>query len=127
MKLNRLLSTALLAAAMALSPVTGTQVSAQDQTEGAEIVSQDGKLDAFIVAALAVSETRQHYIERLEAETDEAAQMAIVQEADAAILEVLNTSPDITVEEYVAIGEAAAADPELAALIDARFVEAFTN
>lgn len=127
MKLNRLLSTALLAAAMAMSPVLGAQVSAQDQTEGAAIVSQDGKLDAFIVAALAVSETRQRYIERLEAETDEAAQMEIVQEADEAILEVLNTSPDITVEEYVAIGEAAAADPELAAQIDARFAEAFAN
>jgi hypothetical protein len=127
MKLNHLLSTALLAAAMAMSPVMGTQVSAQDQTEGAEIVSQDGKLDAFIVAALAVSETRQRYIERLEAETDEAAQIELVQEADEAILEVLNTSPDITVEEYVAIGEAAAADPEIAAQIDARFVEAFTN
>jgi len=121
------LSTALLAAAMAMSPVMGTQVSAQDQTEGAEIVSQDGKLDAFIVAALAVSETRQRYIERLEAETDEAAQIELVQEVDEAILEVLNTSPDITVEEYVAIGEAAAADPEIAAQIDARFVEAFTN
>ena len=126
MKLNRLLSTTLLATAMAMTPVLGT-VSAQDQTEGAEIVSQDGMIDAFIVAALAVAETRQRYITQLEAETDEAAQMQLVQEADQAILEVVDASPGITIDEYIAIGEAAAADPELAALIDARFVEAHAD
>ncbi len=127
MKLNRLLSTALLAAAMAMSPVIGTQVSAQDQSEGAEIVSQEGKIDAFIVAALAISETRQQYIAQLEAETDEAAQMEIVKEADEAILQVLDASPGITIEEYIAIGEAAAADPDVAAQIDARFAEAHAD
>ena len=127
MKLNRLLSTTLLAAAMATAPILASQGVAQVQMDpqaGAEIASEEGKIDAFIVAALAVAETREQYIAQLESVTSEEEQMQLVQEADMAILEVVETSPGITVDEYIAIGEAAAADPELAALIDARFVEA---
>lgn len=127
MTLNRLLSTTLLAATMAITPVLAPQASAQTQMEGAEIVAQEGKIDAFIVAALAVSETRQRYMAQLEAETDEAAQMQLVQEADEAILQAVEAAPDITIDEYIAIGEAAAADPDLAAQIDARFVEAHAD
>lgn len=127
MKLNRLLSTTLLAAAMATAPILASQGVAQVQMDpqaGAEIASEEGKIDAFIVAALAVAETREQYIAQLESVTSEEEQMQLVQEADMAILEVVENSPGITVDEYIAIGEAAAADPELAALIDARFVEA---
>jgi hypothetical protein len=50
-----------------------------------------------------------------------------IQEADAAILDVVDATPDISIDEYIAIGEAAAADPDLAARIDARFAEAFSE
>ena len=130
MNLNRLLGTTLLAATMATAPILVSQGAAQVQMDpqaGAEIASEEGKIDAFIVAALAVAETREQYIAQLEAVTDEEEQMQLVQEADMAILEVVENSPGITVDEYIAIGEAAAADPELAALIDARFVEAHSD
>ncbi len=127
MELKRYLSTTILAAGLAMTPVLASQAAAQAQvpaqTEGSEIAMEEGKIDAFIVAALAVAETREAYIAQLEGITDEEQQMAIVQEADAAILEAVDNTPDISVEEYIAIGEAATVDPELAAQIDARFAE----
>ena len=134
MKLNRLLSTTLLAAGLATAPFLATQAAAQaemapqvDPQMGAEIAAEEGKIDAFITAALEVAETRESYIAQLEGVTDEAEQMELIQQADMAILEVVENSPGITVDEYIAIGEAAAADPDLAAQIDARFMEAHSD
>ena len=124
MTLNRLLTTTALMAALAVTPFVAPQADAQVQSEGTEIVTDDAMIDAFIEAALAVAETRQGYLAQLEATTDEAEQMALVQEADAAILSVVEAAEGITVDEYIAIGDAAAADPELAARIEARFTEA---
>ncbi len=124
MTLNRLLTTTALMAALAVTPFVAPQAEAQVQSEGTEIVTDDAMIDAFIEAALAVAETRQGYLAQLEATTDEAEQMALVQEADAAILSVVEAAEGITVDEYIAIGDAAAADPELAARIEARFTEA---
>ncbi len=123
MKLNRLLSTTLLAAALAGTPLLAPMATAQEHMEGAELAADDSKIDAFIMAALAVAETRQGYMAQLEQTADEDEQMQIVQEADAAILQVVEETPDITVDEYIAIGEAAAADPELAQMIDERFAD----
>lgn len=132
MTLNRFLSTTVLAAALATTPFLAPSAMAQmemtpqqmDPQVGADIAAEEGKIDAFIVAALAVAETRDQYIARLETLTDEQEQIQLVQEADMAILEAVENAPGITIDEYIAIGEAAAVDPELAAMIDARFVEA---
>lgn len=125
MKLKQYLTSTILAAGMAMTPVLASQAVAQAQApvEAPEISMDDSMIDAFIVAALAVAETREGYIAQLEGVTDEEEQMAIVQEADAAILQVVEDTPDISVDEYIAIGEAASVDPELAAQIDARFTE----
>lgn len=133
MVLKRKLASALIATGLAVSPMAVSVAMAQDAQPGMEetqpgmdattIVEQDGKLDAFIMAALSVSEARQGYIAQLETAATEEEQLAIVEEADAAILETVESTPGITVEEYILIGEAAAADPELAARIDARFME----
>ncbi|MGL4414298.1 MAG: DUF4168 domain-containing protein [Roseinatronobacter sp.] len=125
MKLKQYLTSTILAAGMAMTPVLASQAVAQAQApvEAPDIAMDDNMIDAFIVAALAVAETRESYIAQLEGVTDEEQQMAIVQEADAAILQVVEDTPDISVDEYIAIGEAASVDPELAAEIDARFTE----
>ncbi len=126
MALKRLLATTILAAGLVATPYLAQQAQAQETGTaelGAELAQDVSKVDAFIVAALAVAETRQEYLAQLEATTDEQEQMAIVQEADAAILSTVEASPGITVDEYIAIGEAAAADPDLSAMIDARFTE----
>ncbi len=126
MAIKRLLATTILAAGLVATPYLAQQAQAQETGTaelGAELAQDVSKVDAFIVAALAVAETRQEYLAQLEATTDEQEQMAIVQEADAAILSTVEASPGITVDEYIAIVEAAAADPDLSAMIDARFTE----
>ncbi|MFN7003697.1 MAG: DUF4168 domain-containing protein [Roseinatronobacter sp.] len=127
MTLNRLLTTTAFVTALAVSPIIAGQAKAQVQMDGTQVVADDSMIDAFIEAALAVAETRQGYLAQLEATTDEAEQMAIVQAADAAILEVVDAAEGITVDEYIAIGEAASTDPELAARIEARFAEAYAD
>lgn len=127
MTLNRLLTTTAFVTALAVSPIIAGQAKAQVQMDGTQVVADESKIDAFIEAALAVAETRQGYLAQLEATTDEAEQMAIVQAADAAILEVVDAAEGITVDEYIAIGEAASTDPELAARIEARFAEAYAD
>ncbi len=127
MTLNRLLTTTAFVTALAVSPMIAGQAQAQMQMDGAEITADDTMIDAFINAALAVADTRQQYLAQLEAATDEAEQMAIVEAADAAILEVVENADGITLDEYIAIGEAATTDPELAARIEARFNEAHAD
>lgn len=140
MKPTRFLTATALAATLAATPFIATQTMAQAQVEGAQtegaqidaapgadVVIDDSKIDAFIQAALSVAQTREGYLNQLEGTTDEAEQMQIVQAADAAILQAVEDAPDITVEEYIAIGEAASVDPELAARIDARFTEAYSD
>ena len=125
MKLNRLLSSTALAAALAAAPFFATPAMAQMEMEQPEMqmTVEDSQIDAFIEAAVAVAETRETYLSQLEETTDEAEQMELVQAADAAILQTVEDSPNITVDEYIAIGEAATMDPELAARIEARFAE----
>lgn len=128
MTLNRLLTTTAFVTALAVSPMIAGQAQAQVQMDGAqmdaaEIMANDSMIDAFIAVALDVAATREGYITQLEAATDEAEQMAIVEAADAAILDVVESAEGITLEQYIAVGEAAAADPELAAHIQARFAE----
>lgn len=74
---------------------------------------EDAKLEAFVVASLRVQEVRQAYEGRLaEADTQDA-QQQIVQEANAAMAAAVEETPGIGVEEYIAVGEAAAQDPAL--------------
>lgn len=124
MTLTRLLTTTAFVAALAAAPLlVSTPAQAQDQIDGAALAADDSKIDAFIAAALAVAETREAYMAQLQAAADEAQQMEIIQAADEAILQTVENTPNITVDEYIAIGEAATTDPELAARIDARFGE----
>ncbi len=125
MKLKQYLTSTILAAGMAMTPVLASQAMAQVEApvEAPAVAVDESMIDAFIVAALAVAETRERYIAQLEGVADEEEQIAIVQEADAAILQVVEDTPDISVEEYIAIGEQASVDPELAAEIDKRFTE----
>lgn len=124
MRLKTLLASTAMAAALAFGPLASPAALAQDQIDGAALAAEDGKIDAFITAAIAVNDVRQAYIAQLEQAADEATQMELLQEADAAMLQTVEDAPGISLDEYIAIADAAAADPELAARIDARFAEA---
>jgi len=115
------LTAAVLASGLALG--TAPAVLAQTQPDGAALVQEEGKLDSFVVAALAVDEVRNTYVAQLQTIEDEAAQQALIEEANAAIVQAIEDAEGINLEEYVAIGEAASTDPEIAAQLDAMMQE----
>ncbi len=128
MTMTRKIATATAALGLALSPILATAPAlAQDTTPAAEAEGatsfSDTQLEAFVLAALDVAELRQNYQDRIEDATDAAAQQAIVDEANTEILRIVEESDGITVEEYIEIGQTAAADPTLNARIVALMQE----
>lgn len=116
MTLKTTLTAAVLASGLAFGTVPAAL--AQAQPDGAALVQEERKLDSFVVAALAVDEVRNAYVAQLQTLEDEAAQQALIEEANVAIVQAVEDAEGITLEEYVAIGEAASTDPEIAAQLD---------
>lgn len=101
---------------------SGTETGTETGTDTASAYS-DEQLRAFVAAALEVAELRQGYQDRIEEATDAAAQQAIVDEANAEILAIVEEADGISVEDYIEIGQTAAADPALNARIVALMQE----
>lgn len=77
----------------------------------------DTQLEAFIAALRSVDELEREYSETLQqAESDEQRE-AIVAEANDAMAEAIENTPNMTLDEYIAILQAAQNDPELSARI----------
>jgi len=117
MTLKTTLTAFVLASGLALGAAPA--VLAQSQPDGAELVQEDGKLDSFVTAALAIDEVRNSYVAQLQTIEDEAAQQALIEEANVAIVQAVENAEGISLEEYVAIGEAASTNPDVAELLDA--------
>lgn len=117
MTLKTTLTVAVLASGLALG--TAPAAMAQSEPDGAALVQEEGKMDSFVTAALAVDEVRNTYVAQLQTIEDEAEQQALIEEANEAIVQAVEEADGINLEEYVAIGEAASTDPEIAAQIDA--------
>lgn len=77
----------------------------------------EATLEAFVMASLRVQEVRQVYEGRLTEAGSQEEQEQIVEEANAEMVAAVEETPGIGVEEYIAVGEAAAQDPELNARI----------
>jgi hypothetical protein len=84
----------------------------------------DAQLEAFVAAALAVSEIQQEAAAQLMETPDEAEQTAVLEQANADMVDAIEQAPGITVPEYIEIAEAAEADPTLRAAIEERLVAA---
>jgi hypothetical protein len=84
----------------------------------------DAQLEAFVAAALAVSEIQQEAAAQLMETPDEAQQTAVLEQANADMVDAIEQAPGITVPEYIEIAEAAEADPALRAAIEERLVAA---
>lgn len=81
--------------------------------EAAETDFSDDKLDAFVAALQEVDTVRQTYIPQIEAAADEQEQQELVDEANTAITDTIEGTPDISVDEYVTIAQLAQQNPEL--------------
>lgn len=120
------------AAALGLAFVPLTPALAQDATEEDQMQPEmqmqqaeftEDKLESFVDAAIEVQALTETYVPRVQAAETEAEQQTIAEEANAEIRGAIEDAEGITLEEYVAIGEAAQGDPALAQRITAMVEE----
>lgn len=122
------IKTPLTAVALALGFAGGATLPALAQ-EAPAIEAETGgyseaQLEAFVAAALAVSEIQQEAAAQLMETPDEAEQTALLEQANAAMVDAIEDAPGITVPEYIEIAEAAETDPALRATIEDMLVAA---
>jgi|GEM_PF-978844 len=99
----------------AVAPVAAQ--TAAPAPEAAQVDMTDTKLEAFVTALLGVEEVRLDYTPQIEAASSEEEQAALVNQANAEIIEKIEAVPDLTVDEYVTIAQVAQQDQELGARI----------
>jgi hypothetical protein len=81
------------------------QIAAEDVT--------DEQVEGFVAAFLAVSQVRAEYLPKISEEESEDARQALVEEANAAVIEAVGDATDMDAKTYVAIGKAAETDKAL--------------
>ncbi|WP_349435132.1 DUF4168 domain-containing protein [Pararhizobium sp. A13] len=74
----------------------------------------DQKIEAFAVAYLQVDKVRQDYAAKIGAEKDATAKQKLQNEANKQMINAVEKSPDMSLEEYKTIITAAQTDPEVA-------------
>ncbi|MDP9634441.1 MULTISPECIES: DUF4168 domain-containing protein [unclassified Ensifer] len=113
--------TATLVSFTAFSPASALEMAQAQETQptqgqagkGTDAIS-DQKIQAFAVAYLQVDKVRQAYSAKIEATTDAAAKEKLQTEASKQMVEAVESSSAISVEEYSSILTAAQNDPALA-------------
>ncbi|MBB4214115.1 DUF4168 domain-containing protein [Rhizobium anhuiense] len=97
-------------------PPAQGQAPMQGQTggNGAAAPVSDQKIEAFAVAYLQVDKVRQEYSAKIGATKDEAAKQKLQDEAKKQMVDTVEASNGISVEEYSSILTAAQSDPALA-------------
>jgi hypothetical protein len=110
------------AAVLALALAASGPAWAQTQTE-----FTDQQLESFVVAALAVEELIRQWNPRIQGaeSAEQAAQLR--EQASTELVDTINRTEGITLEEYQEIGEAAQGDPDLAARINEIYQEQAGN
>ncbi|MDR9772678.1 DUF4168 domain-containing protein [Rhizobium hidalgonense] len=104
-----------LAQAQAQPPAQGqAPMQGQSGGTGAAAPVSDQKLEAFAVAYLQVDKVRQQYSAKIDATKDQAAKQRLQEEAKKQMVDTVQASNDISVEEYSSILTAAQSDPALA-------------
>lgn len=95
-----------------------TQPPADQAPAASAATIDDAKLQSFAVAFLQVNEIARQYQPQLESAATEEDRQKIQQEAGQKMVEAVEASEGITVDEYNQIIQAAQADPELAQRIN---------
>ena len=106
------------AAALALALAASGSAWAQAETE-----FSDQQLESFVVAALAVDQVIREWNPRIQAAENEEQAAQLREQANAALLETITETDGMSIEQYQEIGQAAQADPELAARINEIYQE----
>ncbi|WFU06953.1 DUF4168 domain-containing protein (plasmid) [Rhizobium sp. CB3171] len=85
----------------------------QQDGNGAAAAISDQKIEAFAVAYLEVDKIRQEYATKIEAASDATVKQDLRSEARKQMIQAVQTSPNISVDEYNAILAAAQKNPVL--------------
>ncbi len=85
-------------------------------------VYSQAKLEAFVVAAIAVNSLIDKWVPRIQVAKSEAEAEQMRRQANAELIAAVEETEGISVDEYEKIGEAARSDPDLAARIEKIFV-----
>lgn len=112
-------SLALVPLAPALAQETETEGQTQQETQMEQAQITDDKLESFLDAAIEVQTLTESYTPRVQAAESEDEQKALVEEANVQIRGAVEEVDGISIDEYIAIGEAAQSDPALAQRITA--------
>lgn len=88
-----------------------------------EIAISDQKLSAFVTAGINVSEVSGSYRQQIDSAEDEATRRRLREEQTDAVREAVEQTEGLSVEEYVAISQAAQADEALDQRITDRWQE----
>lgn len=126
MKFTRTLTAALAAASLAIPAAFAAPAAAQDAPapqpaapaapmapEAPATAFSEEKLESFVTAALEVTEIQQSYQTPLEEAVTPEEQQTLIERANGEMAEAIESTPGITLDEYIEIGEAAQSDPEL--------------
>jgi hypothetical protein len=97
----------------ASQPVQGQPAQGQPVQSQAPAIS-DQKLEAFAVAYLQVDKVRKDFAAKIGAEEDKVAKQKLQNEANRQMISAVETSPDMSLNEYKTIITAAQSDPEVA-------------
>ena len=99
------LATILSATALALATPLAAQEAQPPQIAAEEVT--EAQVDAFVDAILAVEAVRADYTPQIESAEDEAAQQALVQEANQAAVAAVDDVENMDIDSYIAIANAA--------------------
>lgn len=123
MPFRKVLTATTMSLGLALTAASVAGLSAQNATaqQAADFSSQ--KLDAFTVAYLQVIDLREQYAPVLQAAETEEQQQAIIEEANGEMIDAIEGTEGMTLEDYESIAQAATEDEALSARIMARVEE----
>lgn len=105
------LTTCLIAASLALSPVAAVQAADQPTEQAQNAASfSDTKLKSFVTAAVAINDIGERLMPKMQSAEDQNAAAAVREEGLAAMREAIQDA-GLTVDEYKEIAQAADSDP----------------
>jgi hypothetical protein len=113
MTFRKTIAAATSSVALALAAAPALVLTAQTASAQSAETYSETELDAFVAAFIEVDQLRSAYTARLQQAEDEAAQQAIVEEGNAAIVTAIEGVDGMTIELYSAILEQAGSDTAL--------------
>lgn len=107
----------ILSAPLALPAVAQVAETAPAAPSGGQLNVDEAQLEAFVAALRAVNEVEARHMTAFEGADSDEDREQVVAQANAEMVDAIDQTPGITVEDYIAVLQQAQADPSLNARI----------